>query len=246
MPVVFRWWKKNRLQIIFGVSSVAIAWLIFQSKGTAILEIFSSFTRFLQPNAEVNRKAFLADSFFLELQNQITEIEAENQQLKKLLGYVKTQKGSLVTAPIIGRSPDAWWQIITIGVGNKQGVKKDDIVTGIGGLVGRVVETTPNTSRVLLISDSTSRVGATTGRTRYMGFIKGNSSQIAIMEFYAKVSDVKLGDVVFTSSVSSIFPPGIPIGKIKSVNLNKSPAPEATIEFTAPINFLEWVVVHKK
>jgi rod shape-determining protein MreC len=79
-----------------------------------------------------------------------------------------------------------------------------------------------------------------------MGFIKANSSQTAIMVFYAKVYDVKIGDLVTTSSVSTIFPGGIPIGKVVSIDLNKSPAPEAIIQFTAPIDFLEWVMVYKK
>jgi rod shape-determining protein MreC len=244
--MVRHWWQKNRLQVILGLSSVAIAWLIFQTQGAAILEIFSSLTRSLQPHSESERKAILANSLFQELQTKISKLEAENKQLRKLLQYQQTSKISFITAPVIGRSPDEWWQVITIGVGSKEGVNKDDIVAGIGGLVGRIVEVTPHTSRVLLISDPSSRVGATITRTRYLGFIKANSQKTAIMVFYAKVADVKIGDLVTTSSVSSIFPPGIPIGKVISVDLNKSPAPEAKVQFTAPIDFLEWVMVYKK
>lgn len=246
MPIVRRWWQKYGLQIILGLGSIAIAWLIFQTKGAAILEMFASVTRNLQPYSENERKIILTNSLFQELQTEISELKAQNQQLQELLNYKKKAKNEVILAPIIGRSPDEWWRLITIGIGTNEGVKKDDIVTGIGGLVGRIVEVTPNTSRVLLISDSSSRVGATITRTRYMGFIRGNSNQTAIMSFYAKVSDVQIGDMVTTSSVSSIFPPGIPIGKVVSIDLDKSPAPEATIQFTAPINFLEWVTVYKK
>ena len=246
MPIVRRWWQKYGLQIILGLGSIAIAWLIFQTKGAAILEMFASVTRNLQPYSENERKIILTNSLFQELQTEISELKAQNQQLQELLNYKKKAKNEVILAPIIGRSPDEWWRLITIGIGTNEGVKKDDIVTGIGGLVGRIVEVTPNTSRVLLISDSSSRVGATITRNRYMGFIRGNSNQTAIMSFYAKVSDVQIGDMVTTSSVSSIFPPGIPIGKVVSIDLNKSPAPEATIQFTAPINFLEWVTVYKK
>lgn len=246
MPIVRRWWQKYGLQIILGLGSIAIAWLIFQTKGAAILEMFASVTRNLQPYSENERKIILTNSLFQELQTEISELKVQNQQLQELLNYKKKTKNEVILAPIIGRSPDEWWRLITIGIGTNEGVKKDDIVTGIGGLVGRIVEVTPNTSRVLLISDSSSRVGATITRTRYMGFIRGNSNQTAIMSFYAKVSDVQIGDMVTTSSVSSIFPPGIPIGKVVSIDLDKSPAPEATIQFTAPINFLEWVTVYKK
>jgi rod shape-determining protein MreC len=248
--MVHRWWQKHSLQVILGLSSIAIAWLIFQTRGAAILEAFSLFVRNLESHSENERELILANSLFQELQDKITDLEAENQELKKLLKYNQTSQNHLqtavISAPIIGRNPDEWWKLITIGAGSREGVQKDYIVTGIGGLVGRIVEVTPHTSRVLLISDFSSSVGAMISRTRYMGFIKGNSSQTATMTFYAKVSDVQIGDLVTTSPISTIFPPSIPIGKVVSINLNKSPAPEATVKFTAPLDFLAWVTVYPK
>jgi rod shape-determining protein MreC len=243
MPIVRRWWQKRGGQIILGISSLALAWFLYQTRGAIINELLYYLSRNFQRLPEAEEKALLSDRRFEELAAKVKELEAENVRLKKLLGYVEQKKRASISAPVIGRSVDGWWQLVTIGIGSKEGVKKDAVVTGIGGLVGKVVEVTPNTSRVLLISDPSSRVGATITRTRYMGFIRGNSSQLATMEFYAKVSDVKVGDVVTTSTVSTIFPAGIPIGKVVSVNLNKSPAPEATIEFIAPLDFLEWVTV---
>jgi hypothetical protein len=49
--------------------------------------------------------------------------------------------------------------------------------------------------------------------------------------------------MVSTSPVSELFPAGIPVGRVESVNLSKSPAPEAIIELSVPINVLEWVEV---
>jgi rod shape-determining protein MreC len=251
MSILSRWWQKYGIQLLLATSSLSFAWLLYYSKGAIISELLFYLTRnfprippMQQPGllGELEEIRFMA-SRLEELTAKVEELETQNQQLQKLLGYVKPQKGNFVSAPVIGRSVDGWWQLITIGIGSQEGVTQNVVVTGIGGLVGRVVEVTPNTSRVLLISDPSSRVGVTISRTRYMGFIKGNSSQTALMEFYAKVSDVQVGDVVVTSTVSSIFPPGIPIGKVISVDLNKSPAPQATIEFIAPLDFLEWVTV---
>lgn len=77
-----------------------------------------------------------------------------------------------------------------------------------------------------------------------MGYIRGQSSNQAVMEFFDKVPDVRQGDVITTSSLSQLFPAGLPIGRVKSVNLSKSPAPEAMIELTAPVSFLEWAIVY--
>jgi rod shape-determining protein MreC len=55
---------------------------------------------------------------------------------------------------------------------------------------------------------------------------------------------VRRGDVISTSTFSQLFPAGVPVGRVESVNLSKSPAPEAVIELTAPISYLEWVIVY--
>jgi rod shape-determining protein MreC len=77
-----------------------------------------------------------------------------------------------------------------------------------------------------------------------MGFLQGQSSQEAKMSLFEKAADVKVGDIVVTSSVSRLYPSGFPVGRVKSVNVTKGPAPEATIQLTAPLNSLEWVFVY--
>jgi rod shape-determining protein MreC len=186
----------------------------------------------------------LTDARVLELQQRLVELETQNQKLKELLNYAKTQKPKGTVAPIVGRSADHWWQQVTLGRGSQDGIKKDFIAMGPGGLVGRVVSVTPNSSRVLLLSDATSRVGATVSRSRSMGFMRGQGSNRAVLQFFDKVPDVRRGDVVSTSPVSQLFPPGLPLGRVESVNLDKSPAPEAVIELTAPVSYLEWVIVY--
>jgi rod shape-determining protein MreC len=76
-----------------------------------------------------------------------------------------------------------------------------------------------------------------------MGYLRGQAQNRAVMEFFDKVPDVRPGDVVSTSSFSQLFPAGLPVGRVESVDLRKSPAPEAVIELSAPISYLEWVIV---
>jgi rod shape-determining protein MreC len=114
-----------------------------------------------------------------------------------------------------------------------------------GGLIGRVINVTPNTSKVMLLSDPMSRIGITISRSRNMGFLKGKAIKQGVMEFFESDPNVKVGDVVVTSAYSQIVPPGIPVGKVVSVDMNKSPAPEAILEFFAPISSLEWVIVYR-
>ncbi|URD48841.1 rod shape-determining protein MreC [Chroococcidiopsis sp. CCNUC1] len=112
--------------------------------------------------------------------------------------------------------------------------------------MGKISSVTPNTSRVLLISDRTSQLGVTVSRSRHTGFLRGLSESQAVMQFFDKVPDVKRGDAIVTSTYSQIYPAGLPVGKIESIDLNKSPAPEAIVSFSAPIPHLEWAVVYAK
>lgn len=237
-----RWWDRHRLQIILTSLALGSAAFLRQTEGAVLYEAYRLMTLPFQPNLE--RKAALENAQVQELQQRLTELESQNQQLRSIVGYVSETKKSQITAPVVGRSADHWWQHLILGRGTQGGVQPGSIVMAPGGVVGRVISATPNTSRVLLLSDPSSRVGATVSRSRNMGYVRGQTSNRAVMEFFDKLPDVRQGDVITTSSLSKLFPAGLPIGRVQSVNLNKSPAPEAIIELSTPISFLEWAVVY--
>ena len=242
MFILRRWWDRNGVAIVLGGLTLSAAWLVRQTQGTALFEAYQLMTRPFQSGPTQEER--LTDARVLELKQQLVELESQNQKLKELLDYGKTQKQQGIVAPVVGRSADHWWQQVTLGRGSQEGIKVGFVVMGPGGLVGRVISVTPNSSRVLLISDATSKVGAVISRSRSMGFMRGQGSNRAVLQFFDKVPDVRRGDVVSTSPVSKLFPSGLPLGRVESVNLDKSPAPEAVIELTSPISYLEWVIVY--
>jgi rod shape-determining protein MreC len=243
MYTLRRWWDRHRLRIILASMAVGSALLIRQTQATPLFETYQLLSRAFQLNP-ASRQTLLENAQYQELQQRLTELESQNQRLRELLGYVSEAKKAGITAPVVGRSADHWWQQLTLGRGSHDSVKVGYIVMAPGGVVGRVTSVTPNTSRVLLLSDPSSRIGVTISRSRFMGYMRGQSTSHAVMEFFDKVPDVRRGDVVSTSTLSQLFPAGMPIGRVESVNLNKSPAPEATIELSAPVSFLEWAVVY--
>lgn len=237
-----RWWDRHRLPTVVVGLAIGTAFFLRQTEGAVLYEAYQLFTRPFQPNLE--RKTVLENARIEELQQRLTELESQNQQLRTLLGYINENQKQGITAPVVGRSADHWWQHTLLGRGSRDGIRKGYVVMAPGGVVGRVINTTPHTSRVLLLSDPSSRVGVTVSRSRFMGYMRGQSSNRAVMEFFDKVPDVRQGDVITTSSLSQLFPAGLPVGRVESINMNKSPAPEAVIELTAPISFLEWAIVH--
>lgn len=242
MYVLRRWWDRYSVQVVLASLALGTALAIRQTQGGLLLETYQMLTRPFQ--AKPIQQERLVNAQMLELQQRLIEMESKNQRLEEMLGFVSTKKVKGVTVPVIGRSADHWWQQVILGRGSQSGIQVGSIVLSPGGLVGRVTNVTPNMSQVLLLSDPSSRVGVTISRSRYMGYMRGKSGNRAVMEFFEKVPDVRRGDVVSTSTFSQLFPASIPVGRIESVDLNKSPAPEAVIELSAPINYLEWATVY--
>jgi len=242
MYALRRWWDRNGVKL--GLISLAIggALLLRQTQGALVFETYRWITQpFFPDPAQLTTQTETPRE--RELEQRLVELESQNRELQKLLKYVDKRSEKGVTAPVIGRSSDHWWQEIILSRGSDDGIQPGFIVSGIGGIVGRVVEVTSHTSRVLLISDPSSKVGVTVSRSRNMGYIRGQSANRVIMVFVDKVPDVRKGDVITTSSLSRLFPSGLPVGIVESISFNKSPAPEAVIELSAPISHLEWVIV---
>jgi rod shape-determining protein MreC len=246
MSDVRSWWDRHGGQAVLATLAIGAGWFVHQTQALPISELYAFLASPLQRLGEqVSPEEKLTNARILELEQKVTELEQENQQLTKFLKDFKQQKQPGIIARIIGRSPDSWWQQITLNKGSADKIAEGFIVTGIGGLIGQVTEVTPHTSRVVLLSDPSSRVGVVTSRTRDPGLIQGQGSQSLVMHFFKKVPNVRPGDAIATSSSSRIYPSGLPIGKVKSIKVTaKGPIPEAIVELTAPIDHLEWVTIH--
>lgn len=248
-------WNRKLLQVGLLTVVVSSAWILRQTQGHLLAEMYELLSRPLQMlQTETSTEERLNDARFWELQTRIADLESQNENLKKILGYV--EKSSLSSSPIIarviGRSADHWWQQVTLNRGSNEGIQEGHIVQTDGGLVGLIENVTPNTSRVLLISDLRSQVGVTINRSSVKGVLRGNGSAEAVLEFYEKVPNAQVGDLISTSTYSQRFPAGLPVGRIKCLNSNKSPCPNpqsspgtfAIVELLPPILSLDWVAVY--
>lgn len=237
-----QWW--GRYGVTAGLSVVVLlgAWSFRQSKGRILYELYSQISQpFEVPEEQAN---LLVDARIRELSADLAEEQQENQRLRQLIGETPKNLGDPLFAPIVGRSADRWWQNIVISRGKADGISLNDVVVAPGGLVGRVSTVSNHASRVTLVSDSSSRVGVSVTRSRAAGVMRGISGTVAVIEFFEKLPDVKVGDAILTSHFSQRFPSGIPVGTVTSVDLSASPAPQVEVELLAPIANLEWVSVY--
>jgi rod shape-determining protein MreC len=243
MLTVRRWWE--RYGVTTGLIALAIGGGLYvrQTQGAALAEAYRVMMQPFNANKAIQQEN-LANAQTIELQQRLIDLQSENEKLRELLNFRKTIKETAIPAPVIGRSGDHWWQQATLGVGSSNGLQENQIVMAPGGVVGHLESVTTNTARVLLISDPNSQTGVMVSRSRATGFMRGIGNNRAVMEFFDKVPDVRKGDAISISNLSKKYPKGLPVGRVESVDLYKSPAPEAVIELSAPIRSLEWVLVY--
>ncbi|WP_404790288.1 rod shape-determining protein MreC [Altericista sp. CCNU0014] len=241
MKSLLRWWSRYRSALLVALLILSVAGVVRATQGAGVADI----NRWLVWPFKTDGKAQqrLLDAQSKALQQQIQELEAQNRSLKSLLDLAPLPNQKKIAASVLSRGADNWWQQITLGKGSVEGVRVDAVVVAPGGLVGRVMSVTPNTSRVLLITDPTSQVGITVSRTRQVGILRGRLDRRGVLEFFDKMPDVKKGDAVVTSNLSSRFPGGIAVGRVTELDLDRQPTPQALVEFTVPLEHVEWVSV---
>ena len=103
------------------------------------------------------------------------------------------------------------------GGGKLDGIATGQAVIGADGLVGRVVEAGQGSARVLMLTDINSRVPVISESSREKSIAAGNNSETLSLDYVATGSEMKVGERLLTSGDGGVFPPGIPVGIISSI-----------------------------
>ena len=162
-------------------------------------------------------------SELLKLQNYYISslgIHQENKELRNALNFVKSKTENYKIARIIGISNKIFDNKILIDSGQDRGIREGQIVTGDRAVIGRVAEVFGDKSRILLLTDSNSRIPIIASRTRNRGIISGNNSGLMEILYLPKNHQINLGDKIFTSSDGDVIPPGLLVGIVKRIDKN--------------------------
>ena len=152
----------------------------------------------------------------------LKEAEAENTRLRELLNFRQTHpsyaiQGGEVVGRAIGASPSNLLQELTIDLGARDGILASMTVVTDQGLVGRILEVYPTSSRVLLITDARSSVAAVLQRNRAAGLVEGRPGGRLVMTGIRQDQVVAVGDIVETSGMGGNLPKGLIIGQVTKV-----------------------------
>jgi rod shape-determining protein MreC len=194
-------------------------------------------------NQKLRSELLLLHSMRLEL----AELEASNTELRGLL-YLKQRLGRwhLLTAAVIARNPDSWFNTVTLNRGSTAGVRDGMPVIVPQGVVGRVIAVTPDTAQVMLLTDPESGVGALDVRSQAAGVVLGqvNASGYVVFQLFSHRPDVQPGDAIVTSSFSQYYPKGLLLGQVVRVSQSQYGLTEtATVLPAVDFNRLDTVMV---
>ena len=156
-----------------------------------------------------------------KLKNNISKqdfLEMENTQLRKLIEEQISSSVNLVSARVLMDQKSPYLNSFIINAGTNKDIKNGMAALDGENFIGRIVDVSFFSSRVLLVSDLNSRIPAITEPSGFHAIINGHGTNNPTLEYLPENHNVKDGDKIYTSGKEGIFAPGIPIGKVKIEN----------------------------
>ncbi|MFQ5699161.1 MAG: rod shape-determining protein MreC [Myxococcota bacterium] len=149
---------------------------------------------------------------------QYREAIVASERFGRLADSRAAHETPMVPANVISHALSPWFRSIVIDQGRAAGVEPGMAVITDEGVVGVISGTTRGASRVLLITDPQSRLNAFVQRTRARGSVRGRSVPNCDFDYVARGADVRPGDLLVTSGLDSLYPKGLMVGRIRSVD----------------------------
>ena len=146
------------------------------------------------------------------------ETRSDNELLRKQLGLEVAGTLRQVAAEVVSFAPDSYRQFVTINKGSNAGVAAGLGVTSEGVLIGTIVDVTPTTARIMLVSDPEFKLASKDQDTGATGILRGQLGHGLVLDEIGQTDVVKPGDSVTSAGLGGLIPPGLLIGKVQSVN----------------------------
>jgi rod shape-determining protein MreC len=143
-------------------------------------------------------------------------LEAENNELRRMVGYQPVESTAFITGRIVGQTYNALGQRLLLNVGFDDGARAHQAVIGSDGLIGRITDLSEHTARVILLTDVNARVPVIGVQSREKAVLAGTGESMPVLKFTAQNSRLKVGEALVTTEDGGVLPAGIAVGQIFS------------------------------
>ncbi len=200
----------------------------FRYVGIKISEATEGFSRYFQSIDELEQKNSELESEIERLESELVDAQAAKDENARLREYIEVKKAypdfKFADALIVGIQSENHTTFFTLDRGSSDGIEVGMPVIVTSGVVGSVCEVGYNWCRVRALTESLSSAGAYVSRSGETGIVSGDISfkdtGKCMLEYLSENADVEIGDLVYTSGQGSVYPRGLYIGKISSVEVD--------------------------
>lgn len=228
---------ERTVMTVFSPVPRAVNWI-----GQTVSDMYHGYLdmrRAVNENLELHRKVIDLTTENLKLRQS----EGDLKRLRTLLGYsedftMPTTMGQAIMLDTSGR-----FKSIIIDRGSNGGVDVNDAAVNANGLIGRVILTTKDMSKVQLITDSNASVGVLIERTRRQGVLRGDGANGAQLYDIPVLADVVPGDLVLTAGIDGIYPKGIPVGVVTKADKGPELFKTITVRPLVDFNTIEETII---
>lgn len=182
--------------------------------------------------------------------NVALKLAEDKRELEKSLNYVPSKEVSYLTARVLADNGGNFSRSLIVGAGSENGLKKGAVALLPDGVLGRIVEVGTSYSRLLELTDYASRIPVMVGNERFLCILAGDNTDYPKLISIPEGADISVGDRVVTSGHAGVFPSGLGIGTVMSVNGDIAVLPfvnAQTSEFVRLVDFgLSDVLINEK
>jgi rod shape-determining protein MreC len=179
---------------------------------------------FFNPNLveenEQLKHRHLAESGQLQ---RLQALEAENAQLRKLLQASQRIEGQTAMAEILHVPRDPFNRKVMLDKGSQGGIQPGQVVVDDAGVVGQITRIYPWMSEVTLITDKDHSVPVQVVRNGLRSVVSGTGKEGALeLRYVAVNTDIQEGDLLATSGIDGVYPPGLPVAVVSKIERNST------------------------
>lgn len=186
-------------------------WAMAPVTGTInLVRDFQSYQRVVDQNKELRRELQQMKAW----KEAALQLEQENARLLDLNNVRLDPRLTFITGVVLADSGSPFRQSVLLNIGERDGIVDGWAAMDGIGLVGRISGVGQSTSRVMLLSDSSSRIPATIQPSGETGLIVGDNSIAPHIDFLENPDRVRPGDRVVSSGDGGVFPSGLLIGHV--------------------------------
>ncbi len=184
--------------------------LVPVTKLAGMIEDFQSYARIYEQNQELRRELQQMKAW----KEAALQLEQENAKLLDLNNVRLDPKLTFITGVVLADSGSPFRQSVIINIGARDGIIDGWAATDGLGLVGRISGVGSRTARVILLTDSNSRIPVVVQPSGQRALLAGDNSPRPLLEFLENPDLVRPGDRVVTSGDGGVFPAGLLVGQV--------------------------------